>query len=107
MAYKESAGAGKIFVLTNLGYEKTPNNIKSERAIGKPVKGFEYSVPASWLNKGYIEEIEKSANILEHDASTRCNTEIQKAQNFYNGYQQGIEDLLRCIRTSQWRNEDV
>lgn len=60
---KDRAGAGKIFVLTNLGYEKTPNNIKSERAIGKPVKGFEYSVPASWLNKGYIEEIEEEQTI--------------------------------------------
>lgn len=59
------------------------------------------------MDKKEYEDIEKSANILEHGASTRCNTEIQKAQNLYNGYQQGIEDLLRCIRTSQWRNEDV
>ena len=33
------------------------------------------------MDKKEYEEIEKSANILEHDASTRCNTEIQKAQN--------------------------
>ena len=59
MAYKENTKTGNIFVLTNIGYEKTPNNIKTERVIGKPVKGFEYSVPASWLNKGYVEEIEE------------------------------------------------
>lgn len=44
------------------------------------------------------EEIEKNADILQKNASNKCNTEIQKAQNFYNGYQQGIEDLLKCIR---------
>ena len=59
------------------------------------------------MDKKEYEDIEKSANILEHIASTRCNTEIQKAQNFYNGYQQGIEDLLKYIRTSQRRDEDV
>ena len=44
-------------------------------------------------NKEY-EEIEKSADILQKNASNKCNAEIQKAQNYYNGYQQGIEDLL-------------
>ena len=44
------------------------------------------------------EEIEKSADILQKNASNKCNAEIQKAQNYYNGYQQGIEDLLKCIR---------
>ncbi len=57
MAYKENAKEGKIFVLTEYGYEKTPCNVKSERAVGKPVKGFEYSVPASWIEKQYVEEI--------------------------------------------------
>lgn len=44
------------------------------------------------------EEIEKNADILQKNASNKCNTEIWKAQNFYNGYQQGIEDLLKCTR---------
>lgn len=77
---KESAGAGKIFVLTNLGYEKTPNNIKSERAIGKPVKGFEYSVPASWLNKGYIEEIEEDfMKKCPYEENKRCTKDCKHA----------------------------
>lgn len=39
------------------------------------------------MDKKEYEEIEKSADTLEHNASTRCNAEIQKAQNFCNGYQ--------------------
>lgn len=50
------------------------------------------------MDKKEYEEIEKKANQLEHNASIKCNSEIQKAQNFLNGYQQGIEDLLKCIR---------
>lgn len=47
-----------MFVVTEYGYEKTLDHIKPERAVGKPVKGFEYRVPASWLKKGYVREVE-------------------------------------------------
>lgn len=50
------------------------------------------------MDKKEYEEIEKNADILQHNASINCNAEIQKAQNYYNGYQQGVEDLLKCIR---------
>lgn len=50
------------------------------------------------MEKKDYEEIEKNADILQKNASDKCNHEIQKAQNFYNGYQQGIEDLLKSIR---------
>ena len=50
------------------------------------------------MEKKDYEEIEKNADILQRNASIKCNAEIQKAQNFYNGYQQGIEDLLKSIR---------
>lgn len=50
------------------------------------------------MDKKEYEEIEKSANILQTNASHKCNAEIQKAQNYFNGYQQGVEDLLKCIR---------
>ena len=80
MAYKKNAGEGKIFVVTNKGYEKTPDKVKPERAIGKPVKGFERSVPVSWLNKGYVEEVEEKqcagvtfAKELEDGTATDCN----------------------------------
>lgn len=44
-----------------------------------------------------FKKLEKSANILEQNASLKCNSDVQKAQNFYNGYQQGLRDLLRCV----------
>ncbi len=47
---------GKQFILTEIGYNATPDKIKSERKIGKPVKGYETSVPASWVEKGYVVE---------------------------------------------------
>ena len=39
------------------------------------------------MEKKEYEEIEKNADILQKNASNKCN-----------GYQQGIEDLLKCIR---------
>lgn len=49
------------------------------------------------MDKKEYEEIERKANELEHNASLKCNSDVQKAQNFYNGYQQGLRDLLRCV----------
>ena len=49
------------------------------------------------MDKKEYEEIERKANELEHNASIKCNAEVQKAQNFYNGYQQGIEDILKIL----------
>lgn len=46
---------GRKFVLTNKGYERTPDNVKHERKVGEPIKGFETKVPFSWLRKGYVE----------------------------------------------------
>ena len=55
-AYCKSAEAGNHFVLTEKGYEQTPEPVKPERRAGEPVRGVEYSVPTSWLKKGYVEE---------------------------------------------------
>ncbi len=54
----ENAAEGKHFVVTELGYEKTPDKVKPERKIGEPIRGFEYRVPVSWIEKGYVEEKE-------------------------------------------------
>lgn len=43
--------------LQKKGYEQTPCRVKHEREIGKPVKGFEYRVPVSWIKNGYVEQI--------------------------------------------------
>lgn len=50
------------------------------------------------MNKEEYEKLEKNADTLEKNASRKCHADVLKAQNFYNGYQQGLEDLLRCAR---------
>lgn len=50
----EIAEPGKQFVVTEYGYKKTPDAVKPEREVGKPVKGFEDKVPPSWIKKGYV-----------------------------------------------------
>ena len=55
--YKTTARKGNHFVLTQKGYEDTPDNIKPEREIGKPVYGFEESVPTLWLQRGWVKEV--------------------------------------------------
>lgn len=59
-SYKVTASEGKKFVLTQKGYDATPDHIKPEREVGKPVfpsLGFTERVPASWIKKGYVEEV--------------------------------------------------
>lgn len=46
---------GRKFVLTKKGYECTPDNVKHERKVGEPIKGFETKVPFLWLKKEYVE----------------------------------------------------
>ena len=50
------ATKGKQFVLTEKGYSRTPDHVKRERKVGEPVKGFETSVPMTWVEKGYVAE---------------------------------------------------
>ncbi len=57
---KKYAETGKQFLLTKYGYQKTPDYVKHEREVGKPVKGFETSVPASWVEKEYVVEGEQA-----------------------------------------------
>ena len=49
---------GYQFVLTQHGYDTTPDNVKHEREVGKPVPGWPADcVPASWVDKWYVEEV--------------------------------------------------
>lgn len=50
----KNAEMGDHFILTEKGYECSPEKVKAEREAGKPIKGFEYKVPESWLSKGYV-----------------------------------------------------
>lgn len=53
----KNAEHGKLWSLTKKGYEATPENVKKERKVGQPIIGFEKRVPASWIEKGYVEQI--------------------------------------------------
>ena len=52
----KNAQSGRQFLLTEYGYQETPDHVKHEREVGKPVKGFETRVPVSWIEKGYVKE---------------------------------------------------
>ena len=54
--YNYIADEGCVFVCTEFGYEHTPDAVKPERAVGKPIPLFHRQVPASWIEKGYVEE---------------------------------------------------
>lgn len=51
------ADEGCIFICTETGYERTPGNVKKERAVGKPIPLFDRKVPRSWIEKEYVKEI--------------------------------------------------
>lgn len=60
-----------------------------------------------YIEKGKTEEkepddqMEETANRLQHEASVKCSRELEKAQKYKEGYTQGVEDLLRCIRRGE------
>lgn len=60
-----TASKGHIFVLTEKGYEKTPEHVKAERAVGKPIRGFEYRVPVSWVENGYVVIERQSCHFID------------------------------------------
>ena len=45
------------FVLTEAGYEKTPDSVRSKRKVGKPIRHFEKIVPALWVSEGWVIEV--------------------------------------------------
>lgn len=53
------AEKGKQFVLTQKGYDRTPEHIKHERAVGKPVHNYKEYAPVRWVEKGWVKEVEK------------------------------------------------
>lgn len=47
------------------------------------------------------DQMEETANRLQHEASVKYSRELEKAQKYKEGYTQGVEDLLRCIRRGE------
>ena len=59
------------------------------------------------MEKETYKEIEKIAdNIQAEDGRKRCR-EIENVNSFYDGYIQGIEDLLRSIRQEKIAGGEV
>lgn len=58
-----------IFILTDAGYEHTPTDYMSTRKVGEPVRGFEYKVPKSWTEKGYVALSDKKEYIEAHSVN--------------------------------------
>ena len=54
MSGKALAEGDEVFVLTEKGYIRTPDSVKPEREIGKPIKHFEKAVPLSWYKNGWV-----------------------------------------------------
>ena len=50
------------------------------------------------VNREEYEQIEQAASMLQRNNSIMCSKEIEKTQKYHEGYNQGIEDLLKCIR---------
>lgn len=47
---------GRKYILTQKGYDESPEHVRHERKVGEPVTGFETHVPESWVSKGYVME---------------------------------------------------
>ena len=43
------------------------------------------------------DQMEETANGLQHEASVKCSRELEKAQKYKEGYTQGVEDLIRAL----------
>ena len=58
MKIREVAKPGNIFVLTESGYDFcSDSSVREEREVGKPIIGFETSVPITWVNEGWVKEV--------------------------------------------------
>lgn len=57
MAYTKTAQKGCMWVLTEKCYEATPDHVKHEREVGKPIPHFKDSVPTSWIEKELVVEV--------------------------------------------------
>ena len=53
------------------------------------------------MNGQEYDQIEEAANRLQREASVKCSRELEKAQKYKEGYEQGVEDLLRYIRRGE------
>lgn len=54
------------------------------------------------MNKQEYEKVENAANRLQKLADERQAKAIRDANQYRDGYVQGVEDLLKCIRRGEY-----
>ena len=54
---------GEIFVVTQLGFDSMPEHMKKENKVGKPMKGYEKSVPEKLYVRGYFEKVDEEESV--------------------------------------------
>lgn len=89
MGISRNATEGSVYILTEYGYKKTPEDVKAERTIGKPIPGYETHIPASWEEKGYVIEVKEDMlkEILQSIADKQLSD--NKTQTFNNVVKMG------------------
>lgn len=95
-------------LLITLGIEQRNNNVDSEeiRTLKKELEEKQREIEemkASAREKETEEkepddQMEETANRLQHEAGIKCSSELEKVQKYQEGYTQGIEDFLKYIR---------
>lgn len=57
------------------------------------------------MNKADYEKIEEMANTIQHNSMIEMGKKIKEAQDYHQGYNQGVEDLLKNARRSLQNGE--
>lgn len=83
--------SGSLMIIT------ATNGSQKRRYIGVTACCSDSLERGEMMEKTY-EEVEKTADSLQAAATRKKNLEVAKINSFYDGYIQGIEDLLRSIR---------
>ena len=50
------------------------------------------------MNSEEYKILKENADILKENALGKCNLEVNKARNYYEGYQQAIWDLMKYVK---------
>ena len=50
------------------------------------------------MNSEEYKSLKENADFLKENALAKCNLEVNKATNYYEGYQQAIRDLMKYVK---------
>lgn len=50
------------------------------------------------MNSEEYKSLKENADFLKENALAKCNLEVNKARNYYEGYQQAIWDLMKYVK---------